>query len=61
VDGSGPGRTVLHYAADLAIDLIAIVSHGRGGLERQDFVRLGSVTETVMVDCEVPLLFISAQ
>ncbi len=61
VDGSGPSRTILHYANNENFDLIAMVSHGRGGLERKDFVRLGSVTESVLTACDVPLLFISAQ
>ena len=61
VVGSGPARTILHYAGDLNIDLIAMVSHGRGGTARQEFVKLGSVTETVLTDCDVPLLFISAK
>ncbi|MCC7460444.1 MAG: universal stress protein [Proteobacteria bacterium] len=60
VGGSGPSRTILNYANNHSIDLIAMVSHGRGGIDRQDFVRLGSVTETVMVDSDIPLLFISA-
>jgi nucleotide-binding universal stress UspA family protein len=61
IDGSGPARTILHYASEENYDLIAMVSHGRGGTDRQGFVRLGSVTETVMVDSDIPLLFISAR
>lgn len=60
VDGSGPARTILHYAAEENIDLITMVSHGRGGLARKDFVKLGSVTEEVLTECDVPVLFISA-
>ncbi|RYZ87817.1 MAG: universal stress protein, partial [Proteobacteria bacterium] len=33
VEGSGPGRTIIHHAQTHAIDLIAMVSHGRGGLK----------------------------
>ena len=36
VIGSGPARTVLAYAKEESFDLIALVSHGRGGLDRQD-------------------------
>ncbi|MCB0349797.1 MAG: universal stress protein [Bdellovibrionales bacterium] len=60
VDGSGPARTILHYSQEGTFDLIAMVSHGRGGLDRQGYVRLGSVTETIMSESDVPLLFISA-
>lgn len=61
VDGSGAARTILHYANDLNCDLIAMVSHGRGGIERQGFVKLGSVTDSVLVESDIPMLFISAK
>ncbi len=61
VDGSGPARTILHFAKETQSDLIAMVSHGRGGLERQDFVKLGSVTGSIMTECDIPMLFISAK
>ena len=38
-----------------------MVSHGRGGVERQGFVRLGNVTESILSECDVPMLFVSAR
>lgn len=61
VDGSGAARTILSYTTENSFDLIAMVSHGRGGLKRQDFVKLGSVTESVLTECDIPMLFISAR
>ncbi|PIS09807.1 MAG: hypothetical protein COT73_12695, partial [Bdellovibrio sp. CG10_big_fil_rev_8_21_14_0_10_47_8] len=45
VEGSGAARTILFHAQENHYDMIAMVSHGRGGLQRQGFVKLGSVTE----------------
>jgi nucleotide-binding universal stress UspA family protein/amino acid transporter len=61
VDGSGPARTILQHVAHHQCDLIAMVSHGRGGLGRQDFVKLGSVTEMILKETDVPMLFVSAR
>jgi nucleotide-binding universal stress UspA family protein len=63
VEGSGPSRTVLGLLNEPggAFDLVALVSHGRGGVHRQDFVKLGSVSDSVMAESDVPVLFISAR
>lgn len=61
VGGSGPARTILQYLAKDNFDLVAMASHGRGGLERQSFVKLGSVTESILKDCDLPMLFVSAK
>ncbi len=61
VEGSGPARTILHYTQENACDLIAMTSHGRGGLERQKFVRLGNVTDSILAEGDAPMLFISAR
>jgi nucleotide-binding universal stress UspA family protein len=63
VEGSGATRTVLGLlnAEDSAFDLVALVSHGRGGVLRQEFVKLGSVSESVMAESDVPILFFSAR
>ena len=61
VDGSGAARTIMNYVKDLDCDLIAMVSHGRGGIKRQDFVKLGSVTNSVLTESDMPVLFISAR
>lgn len=46
-------RAILDYAEDENIDLIAMGTHGRRGLER---MFLGSVTERVVRTAEVPVL-----
>jgi nucleotide-binding universal stress UspA family protein len=61
VEGSGPKRTILHAATEGGYDLIAIVSHGRGGLERRNFVKLGSVAASILSESDVLVLFVSAQ
>lgn len=61
VGGSGPARTLIQLCEELQVDLIAMASHGRGGLERQDVVRLGSVVDAVISKTHCPILFISAQ
>ncbi|MES2264357.1 MAG: hypothetical protein V4724_38120 [Pseudomonadota bacterium] len=38
-----------------------MVSHGRGGVARQDYVKLGSVTASGLAESDVPLLFIAAR
>lgn len=60
VEGSGPARTILHYLDENDFDLVAMVSHGRGGVERQKNVPLGSVTKSVLTESNIPILFISA-
>jgi len=60
VEGSGPTRTILRHLEESAFDLVAMVSHGRGGLDRQKYVPLGSVTESVFSGSDVPIFFISA-
>ena len=61
VEGSGPARTILHYLNSNDYDLVAMVSYGRGGIERQKNVPLGSVTESVIAGSDIPILFISAR
>lgn len=61
VEGSGPQRTLKDYAESNEIDLIALVSHGRGGLDRQSFVKIGSVSEGLLLSSDIPILFVSAQ
>ncbi|MCB0361796.1 MAG: universal stress protein [Bdellovibrionales bacterium] len=61
VGGSGPARTLIQLCDELKVDLIAMASHGRGGLERQKVVKLGSVVDTIITETHCPILFISAQ
>jgi nucleotide-binding universal stress UspA family protein len=46
---------VRSFATDHAIDLIAMVTHGRGGWKR---LALGSVSDTVMRATSIPILML---
>ena len=50
-----PGSTIVDYAEENAIDLIAIATHGRSGLRRIIF---GSVAEYVIKHSKLPILLI---
>lgn len=50
-----PYQTIVDYAGTRAIDLIAMPTHGRRGLER---FLLGSITERVVRQSDVPVLTI---
>lgn len=60
VIGSGPARTVLAVAKEEQSDLIALSSHGRGGVGRQAYVKLGSAVDKVISDAPCPVFFVSA-
>lgn len=59
VSGTDPSQTILHMSEELHIDLIMMVSHGRGGLQRQKYVKLGSVAEIVLEKSNCPLFLVS--
>ena len=48
-----PGETIVGYAKENAIDLIALSTHGRGGLRRLAF---GSVADFVLKRSGLPIL-----
>ena len=50
-----PGPTIISYAGEINADLIAIASHGHGGLRKFLF---GSVAEYVVRESVLPLLMI---
>lgn len=52
-----PARAILDYADERDIDLIAMGTHGRTGLERYF---LGSVTEKIVRIADVPVLTVSS-
>jgi nucleotide-binding universal stress UspA family protein len=52
VDAS-PAAGILHFAGRTGADLIAMSTHGRGGVSR---VLLGSVTDKVIRGAEIPML-----
>jgi len=60
VSGSGPARTILAYAEKEAVDLIVLVSHGSGGIDRQDYVKLGSTVDRVISAAPCPVFFVSS-
>ncbi|WP_222915649.1 universal stress protein [Natrinema sp. SYSU A 869] len=53
VEMGDPARTILTYAEDHDIDLIVMSTHGRSGVGR---FLMGSVTERVLRDGDVPVL-----
>ena len=48
-----PGRTIVDYANNNDVDLIALSTHGHGGLGRLVF---GSVTDYVLKNSDLPIL-----
>ncbi|MFC4551501.1 MULTISPECIES: universal stress protein [Halorussus] len=53
VEVGNPDRTILRYAADHDIDVIVMSTHGRSGVGR---FLMGSVTEKVIRDGDIPVL-----
>jgi nucleotide-binding universal stress UspA family protein len=56
--GSGPARTILAFAESEHADLIVMATTGRGGLERDDRLSLGSVPTRVMEGTKCPVLLV---
>lgn len=59
--GSGPARTIVSVSDSESIDLIMMVTHGRGGLDRMDRVKVGSVTDGVIQATVCPVFVVSAR
>jgi nucleotide-binding universal stress UspA family protein len=55
-----PAKAIIEHALTHGCDLIMMVTHGSGGVERQKFVKLGSVAEQVLDDTPCPLFLTSA-
>lgn len=53
-----PGESILEYADDHGIDLIAMGTHGRSGVRR---AVAGSVAEHVVRGADVPVITVTAQ
>jgi len=53
-----PGEVIVGFAEDRAIDLIAIATHGYGGIRRMVF---GSVADFVIRESSLPLLVVRSQ
>lgn len=58
LEGLSPARVILELAAEESVDLIAIATHGRGGLKR---FLLGSVAERVVREAPCPVLVLRAK
>jgi nucleotide-binding universal stress UspA family protein len=56
--GSGPARTILAFAESEHADLIVMATTGRGGIDRDDRLSLGSVPTRVMEGTKCPVLLI---
>lgn len=56
-----PALIIIQECLSYQADLIVMASHGRAGIERQDFVKLGSVAETVIKKNPCPVMLISAR
>ncbi len=56
-----PVQAILRTAEELRSDLVMMVSHGRGGVERMDRVKLGSVVEDVIEQSPCPVFMVSAE
>jgi nucleotide-binding universal stress UspA family protein len=57
---SAPSQAIFQICEEESIDLIMMVSHGRGGVERQDSIKLGSVVENVIQAAPCPVFLVSA-
>ena len=53
-----PSKAILQYAKENSVKLIAIATHGHGGLKRMFF---GSVADKVLRQSNVPVLVIKSQ
>jgi len=53
-----PSKAILQYAKENAVKLIAIATHGHGGLKRMLF---GSVADKVLREAGIPVLVAKSQ
>lgn len=59
VHGS-PAHAILDAARSEQADLIMLVTHGRGGVQRQATVKLGSVADAILQEAPCPIFLVSA-
>mgnify|MGYP003644956746 CR=1 FL=1 len=59
VSGTDPSQAIIQTSQELNCDLVMMVTHGRGGTDRQNHIKLGSVTEAVLRKSECPLFLVS--
>jgi nucleotide-binding universal stress UspA family protein len=55
-----PDHAILEAARTERADLIMLVTHGRGGVERQATVKLGSVADKLLQETPCPIFLVSA-
>lgn len=60
VEESAPAQAILRAAETYKADAIMLVSHGRGGVARQQHVKLGSVVDRVLQETPCPVFLVSA-
>lgn len=60
VTGTDPSHTIIEMSEELSSDLVMMVSHGRGGTERKEYVKIGSVTQVILQKSQCPLFVVSA-
>ncbi|HEX4476631.1 MAG TPA: universal stress protein [Polyangiaceae bacterium] len=60
VENGAPANAIVRLAESEERDLLMLVSHGRGGVERQAHVRLGSVAAHLVRESPCPVFLVSA-
>lgn len=58
VERGVPHRTILEFSEEKGIDMVVMSTHGRTGLDR---ILIGSVTEKVVRNSEVPVLTVGRE
>ncbi len=58
---SAPFQAILSVSKEQGSDLIMLVSHGAGGVERQEQVRLGNVVDSLLQEAPCPIFLVSAR
>lgn len=59
VSGQDPAHTIMQTSNELNTDLVMVASHGRGGIERQRHVKLGSVVDALLQKLQCPMFLVS--
>ena len=57
---TAPVQAILSVCEEQGSDLIMLVSHGVGGVERQQQVRVGSVVDSLLQEAPCPIFLVSA-
>ena len=57
---TAPGQAILSVCEQEGTDLLMLVSHGVGGVERKEQVRVGSVVDSLLQEAPCPIFLVSA-